>query len=48
MAAEERKLAKQFEKVYGYKPAQRPEEDIRRAIENEREGREKRELFFYD
>ena len=46
MAAEERKLAKQFEKVYGYKPTQRPEEDIRRAIESEREAREKGEVFF--
>jgi hypothetical protein len=39
MAAEEEKLAKQFEKMY--KPTQRPEEDIHKAIESEREARER-------
>jgi hypothetical protein len=46
MAEEEGKLAKQFEKVYGYKPTQRPEEDIRKAIESEIEAREQGESFF--
>jgi hypothetical protein len=47
-AAEERKLVKQFEKVYGYKPTQRSEESIQRAIANEIEARERGELFFVD
>ena len=45
-ATEERKLAKQFEKIYGYKPTQRSEESIQQVIANEREAREKGELFF--
>ena len=46
MAAEERKLAKQFEKTYGLKPTQRPAEDIQRAIENEMQAKQQREPFF--
>jgi hypothetical protein len=48
MATKERKLAKQFEKVYGYAPTQRSEDSIQRAIANERESREQGELFFID
>jgi hypothetical protein len=47
-AKEERKLAKQFKKLYGYAPTQRSEESIQRAIQAEREGREAGELFFID
>lgn len=47
-ATEERKLAKQFEKIYGYKPTQRSEESIQRAIANEREARVRGEPFFID
>ena len=47
-AAEERKLAKQFEKVYGYKPTKRPEEQIQQAIENEIRAREAGEDFWID
>jgi hypothetical protein len=46
--AEERKLAKQFKKVYGYEPTQRSEDSIQRAIVREREAREAGELFFID
>ncbi|KAJ5151516.1 transposase [Penicillium canariense] len=48
MAAEERKLAKQFEKIYGYKPTQRPEEAIRKAAEAKEAATRQGELFFYD
>lgn len=48
MAAEERKLAKQFEKAYGFKPIKWPAEAIQRAIENEKKGREQGDLFFID
>lgn len=48
IAKEEKKLAKQFEKVYGYLPTQRSEERIQRAIENERLARESGEDFFID
>lgn len=47
-AAEERKLAKQFEKVYGYKPTKRPEEQIQQAIKNEIRAREAGEDFWID
>ena len=48
MAKEERKLAKQFKKVYGYEPTQRSEESIQRAIANEEAARQAGELFFID
>jgi hypothetical protein len=48
MAKEERKLAKQFEKAYGFKPTKRPAEAIQRAIENEEKAREHGDLFFID
>jgi hypothetical protein len=48
MAKEERKLAKQFKKLYGYEPTQRSEDSIQRAIIREREAREAGELFFID
>jgi hypothetical protein len=48
MAKEERKLAKQFKKMYGYEPTQRSEDSIQRAIIREREAREAGELFFID
>ena len=48
IAKEEKKLAKQFEKVYGYLPTQRSEDQIQRAIENERLAREAGEDFFID
>jgi hypothetical protein len=47
-AAAERKLAKQFEKLYGYKPTQRSEESIQQAMANEIAGRERGEPFFVD
>jgi 23S rRNA maturation mini-RNase III len=47
-AKEEKKLAKQFEKVYGYLPTQRSEDRIQRAIENKRLAREAGEDFFID
>jgi hypothetical protein len=37
-----------MEKVYGFKPTQRTTDSIERAIHNEREAREKGELFFFD
>ncbi|KAJ5102872.1 transcriptional regulator family: Centromere protein B DNA-binding region [Penicillium argentinense] len=46
--AEERKLVRQFKKVYGYAPAQRSEESIQRSMQAEREGREAGEVFFID
>jgi hypothetical protein len=48
LAKEERKLARQFKKVYGYAPTQRSEESIQRAIANEIAGREAGDLFFID
>ncbi|KAJ5159719.1 transposase [Penicillium canariense] len=48
MAVEERKLARQFEKVYGYKPTQRPEEAIRKAAEAEEAATRQGEFFFID
>ena len=39
-AKQERKLAKQFKKVYGYEPTQRSEESIQRAIANEEAARQ--------
>jgi hypothetical protein len=48
LAKEERKLAKQFKKIYGYEPTQRSEESIQRAIANEEAGRQAGELFFVD
>ena len=48
MAKEERKLARQFKKAYGYEPTQRSEDSIQRAIVREREAREAGELFFID
>jgi hypothetical protein len=36
LAKEKKKLAKQFEKVYGFQPTQRPEDRIQRGIENEK------------
>jgi hypothetical protein len=47
-AVEERKLAKQFEKMYGFKPTKRTDEAIQRAIENEKKAREQGDLFFID
>jgi hypothetical protein len=47
-AAAERKLEKQFEKMYGFKPTKRTEESIQRAIDNEREARERGEPFVFD
>lgn len=44
-AVEERKLAKQFEKVYGFKPTKRTNETIQRAIENGKRAREQGDLF---
>jgi hypothetical protein len=48
MAKEEKKLAKQFEKVYGYNPQNGRKRVFQRAIENERNGRERGDLFFLD
>ena len=48
IAKEERKLAKQFKKIYGYEPTQRSEESIQRAIANEEAARQAGELFFID
>lgn len=45
---EQKKLAKQFEKVYGFAPTQRSEERIQQAAENERLSREAGEDFFID
>lgn len=42
-AKQGRKLAKQFEKVYGYAPPQRSEGSFQRAMQAEREGREERQ-----
>jgi DDE superfamily endonuclease/Tc5 transposase DNA-binding domain len=47
-AAEKKKLDKQVEKALGFKPSQRTQESIQRAIDNEKEAREKGELFFLD
>jgi hypothetical protein len=47
-AKEERKLAKQFKKVYGYEPTERSEESIQRAIANEIAARQAGEPFFVD
>jgi hypothetical protein len=48
MAKEERKLAKQFKKVYGYEPTERSEESIQQAIANERAARLAGEPFWVD
>ena len=48
LAKEERKLARQFKKLYGYEPTQRSEESIQRAIANEEAARQAGELFFVD
>ena len=48
LAKEERKLARQFKKVYGYEPTQRSEESIQRAIASEEAARQAGELFFID
>jgi hypothetical protein len=48
IAKEKKKLAKQFEKVYGYQPTQRSEGRIQQAIENEQRSREAGEDFFID
>jgi hypothetical protein len=44
MAAEERKLAKQLKKLYGYEPTQRSEDSIQRAITRGRV--ERQESYF--
>ena len=48
MAKEERKLARQFKKVYGYEPTQRSEESIQRVITNKEAAKQVGELFFID
>lgn len=48
LAKEEKQLAKQFKKVYGYPPTQRSEERVQRAIENERIATEIGELLLID
>jgi hypothetical protein len=48
LAKEERKLARQFKKLYGYEPTQRSEESIQRAIANEEAARQAGEPFFID
>jgi hypothetical protein len=48
LAKEERKLARQFKKVYGYEPTQRSEESIQRAIANEEAARQAGQLYFVD
>jgi hypothetical protein len=45
-AAEKKKLDQQVERALGFKPSQRTQESIQRAIDNEREAREKGELFY--
>lgn len=47
-AAEKKKLDKEIEKAYDIKPTQRTKESLQRAIDNEKEAREKGELFFFD
>jgi hypothetical protein len=47
-ARDQKQLAKQFEKVYGFRPTPRSEERIKQAIENERRSREAGEDFFID
>ncbi|KAJ6110213.1 transposase [Penicillium sp. IBT 16267x] len=47
-AKQERKLARQFKKVYGYEPTQRSEESIQRAIANEEAARLAGDPFFID
>jgi hypothetical protein len=39
-------INKQVERALGFKPSQRTQECIQRAIDNEREAREKGELFY--
>jgi hypothetical protein len=48
LAKEKKKLAKQFEKIYGFQPTQRLEDRIQRGIENEIRSREAGEDFFID
>jgi hypothetical protein len=48
MLKQKNKLAKQFEKVYGFQPAPRSEDRIRQANENEIRSREAGEDFFID
>jgi hypothetical protein len=45
-ATEKKKLDQQVERALGFKPSQRTQESIQRAIDNEREAREKGELFY--
>ncbi|KAL2801538.1 hypothetical protein BJX63DRAFT_438731, partial [Aspergillus granulosus] len=45
---DEKKLVKQFEKTFGYRPTARPQERIQQAIENELRSREAGEDFFID
>jgi hypothetical protein len=45
LAKEERKLARQFKKVYSYDPIQQSEESIQRAITNEEAARQAGEPF---
>jgi hypothetical protein len=45
-AAEKKKLDQQVERALGFKPSQRTQESIQRVIDNEREAREKGELFY--
>jgi hypothetical protein len=47
LAKEERKLARQFKKLYGYEPTKRSEESIQRANANEEAARQAGEPFFY-
>jgi hypothetical protein len=48
MLKQKNKLAKQFEKVYGFQPTPRSEDRIRQANENEIRSREAGEDFFID
>ncbi|OKP10291.1 hypothetical protein PENSUB_4287 [Penicillium subrubescens] len=45
-AAEKRRIDKAAEKAYGFKPSQLSDETIQRAKDNEKEAREKGELFY--
>jgi hypothetical protein len=45
-AALERKLDKQFEFAHGFKPSKRTKQSIQKAIDNEKEAREKGALFY--
>ena len=40
LTKEERKLARQFKKIYSYEPTQRSKESIQRAIANEEAARQ--------